>query len=318
MACAAHAHSLLHVNLNSRDAAASAAFYERALGLTVGMRTSGEPASGTSLGVDGDVTTLACFLYDGRGPRAAPAVEVLEWRDPPYIGVVPADPHHAGLAALGFAVPSLAAAQQTLLAIPGGHAAALGHWPTRGAERALLRTRDADGAAVELCEDTALPSPQLAYVRVNVRHLGASLDWYGHLGLVATHEPIHREVHSGQLDENVPAAVTIASIAAAGDLRVSFELTAWQHPAVTGSPIAPAYHVGLYRIALGVDDVHAAWEELREGWPHVAAPVWVELPGTKLGGVHVLFLTDPDGVIVELVQRPQSAMSVRPAGPVTL
>jgi catechol 2,3-dioxygenase-like lactoylglutathione lyase family enzyme len=97
----------------------------------------------------------------------------------------------------------------------------------------------------------------------------------------------------------------------AADPSLSFELTSWQRPALVGKPITPAYHLGVYRVALGVDDVAAACRELRSVWAGVPDPIWVELPGTKLGGVTVLFLRDPDGVTVELVQRPRSAMSGR-------
>ena len=41
------------------------------------------------------------------------------------------------------------------------------------------------------------------------------------------------------------------------------------------------------------------------------APEFVELPGTRRGGVVVLFLRDPDGVVVELVGRPRTAMTGR-------
>jgi catechol 2,3-dioxygenase-like lactoylglutathione lyase family enzyme len=82
MASAAHVHSLLHVNLNTRDVGASGAFYKRVLGLGVGMRTSDEPTPGIALGVEGITTSVGWFLYDSRGPRSAPGMEVLEWRSP--------------------------------------------------------------------------------------------------------------------------------------------------------------------------------------------------------------------------------------------
>ena len=301
MPSAAHVHSLLHVNLNSRDAAAASAFYERVLGLTVGMRTSGEPSSGESLGVAGDATTTAWFLYDARGPRSAPALEILEWRLPAQVGQPPAQPHHLGLAAVGFMVPSPLDVQLT----------DLGPWPWRGAEPRLLRTLDPDGIALEALAAPELAAPQFSHLRVNVRDLAASVDWYAHIGLTPASGTVRTEVDGAALGLREQAAVSVASLSPAGDPTVSFELTQWHRPEPVGRPITPAYHLGIYRIALGVDDVREAVKTLRRGWDNVPDPIWVALPGTRLGGVTVLFLTDPDGITVELVERPRAAMTAR-------
>ncbi len=297
MAAAAEVHSLLHVNLNSRDVAASAGFYERVLGLTIGMQTSGEATSGAALGAYGEVTTLAMFLYDARGPRSAPALEVLEWRSPEPLGQSPDEPRQAGIAAVGFRVPSLADVRDN------APTADLGAWPWRTASARLLRLRDPDGIRVELVEDPTLSFAQFSHLRLNVHDLAASIAWYARIGLQAGASAVSAPVDG--------AVVSVCSLSAAGDPSLSFELTAWDHPPVTGKPIGPANHVGIYRMALAVDDVEAACRELREDWPEVPDPLWVELPGTRLGGVNVLFLRDPDGTTVELVERPRAALKKR-------
>ena len=53
--------------------------------------------------------------------------------------------------------------------------------------------------------------------------------------------------------------------------------------------------------------MNAAYETLSADEP-LTAPEFVELPGTRLGGVTVLFMRDPDGVVVELVGRSRSHM----------
>ena len=304
MPAAAEVHSLLHVNLNCRDVAASAGFYERVLGLTVGMRTSGEASSGTSLGAFGEVTTLAMFLYDSRGPRSAPALEVLEWRDPEPCGSAPGEPNHVGIAAVGYRVPSLADVQAKAEA-GVTDISELGTWPWRGISAKVLRLRDLDGIGVELVEDLTLASPQFSHLRLNVRDLPTSIAWYGRIGL--------RPLTTAAISEVDGAVVSVGSLSAVGDPSLSFELTSWARPPVIGEPIGPANHVGIYRMALAVDDVEAACQELREDWPELPDPLWVDLPGTRLGGVNVLFLKDPDGTTVELVQRPQAAMKRLPA-----
>src|SRR6202034_2602447 len=109
------------------------------------------------------------------------------------------------------------------------------------------------------------------------------------------------------------AVLSYASMVTDGDPSFSLELTQWEDPKPVGAASSPAYHRGLYRIALGVDDVNAAYETPAacEG-PAADAPLTPpevgELPGTRLGGVTVLFMRDPDGVVVELGGRSRSHM----------
>src|SRR5271156_95354 len=100
-------HSLLHTNLNTVDVVAAAEFYADILELVPGMKTARTAADGGALGVAGTPVTECWFLYDHRGPRAAPAVEVLEWETPATTGAHPAEPHHIGISSLGYVVPSL-------------------------------------------------------------------------------------------------------------------------------------------------------------------------------------------------------------------
>lgn len=287
----------------------SGAFYA-ALGQTVGMRTSADPTDGAPLGVEGETSTEVWFYYDERGPRSAPAVELVQWFSPAAVGSAPAAPHRSGLAAVGYAVPSLtdaaAAGEQAGAAVAGR----CERWPLRERLQPVTRLRDLDDVTVELHESD-VPSPQLSHLRINVRDLDASLTWYARIGLQLRwrHEDVELDEAATGLDGG--AVVSVASVGPAADPSLSLELTSWSRPQVSDAPIGPANHVGLYRIALGVNDAAAAAAELRESDPDVGEPLWVPLPGTRLGGVKVLFLRDPDGLVVELVERPQRAMSGR-------
>jgi catechol 2,3-dioxygenase-like lactoylglutathione lyase family enzyme len=306
---AAHIHSLLHCNVNSARLEAAAPFYEQVLGLDVGMRTSREPTDGTALGVEGTPTTEVWFFYDARGPRSAPAIELMDWIDPRALGSAPAEPQHVGLAAVGYAVPSLD--DLCSRAVAAGHVVGSDAlWPLRSGQRPVVRVLDHDGVVVELHEGD-VPSTQFSHLRLNVRDLDASVEWYGRIGFLPAHRYDEAKLSADAVGLDGGAVVSVASLRPAGDPSLSLELTAWQTPAVTGTPIAPAYHVGIYRIALAVDDVAAAQAELAAVLPDVPQPIWVALPGTRLGGVTVLFLKDPDGVVVELVERPRSAMRGR-------
>src|SRR3984957_2939349 len=91
---AVQVHSLLHTNLNTVDVSAGAVFNRDVLGLLPGRKTARTAADGRALGVAGAPVTQCWFLYDHRGPRKAPAVEVLEWEPPATTGAHPAEPHH--------------------------------------------------------------------------------------------------------------------------------------------------------------------------------------------------------------------------------
>jgi catechol 2,3-dioxygenase-like lactoylglutathione lyase family enzyme len=286
-------HSLLHTNLNTVDVSAAAGFYADVLGLRPGMKTARTAADGRALGVAGAPVTECWFLYDHRGPRTAPAVEVLEWETPATTGVHPAEPHHIGISSLGYAVPSIDPVRASR---PWTDLAA---WPVRGSATGAARTTDLDGVPIELTELSGGEAPVFSHLRINVTDLDASVSWYERLGF--TVKATARSATTGD------AVLSYASMITDGDPSFSLELTQWEDPKGTGCASSPAYHRGLYRIALGVDDVNAAYETLAADGP-LTAPEFVELPGTRLGGVTVLFLRDPDGVVVELVGRSRSHM----------
>lgn len=307
---AAHVHGLLHCNLNVRDVAATSAFYSDLFGFTTGMKTARMAADGRALGIEGEATSEAWFLYDHRGPRAAPAVEVLEWEDPPVLGEPPSSPRHLGLSAIGYTVDDPGALRERLVAL-GRPVFPIEAWPVAGQWLRVLRTTDLEGAAVEIVPaDGSTAQPELAYVRINCSDLDASLEWYTRIGFSASSVKYLIRAPAEELGLG-EVVLSCASLTTAEDPTFSLELTQWQTPKPVGTPLAAANHSGLYRIALGVDDTRAAHAELLDCLPGIPEPEFVALPGTRLGGVDVLFLRDPDGIVVELVQRPRAAMTGR-------
>jgi catechol 2,3-dioxygenase-like lactoylglutathione lyase family enzyme len=65
-----------------------------------------------------------------------------------------------------------------------------------------------------------------------------------------------------------------------------------------------ANHRGLFRMAMAVPDVRAAVAAARAAGVDASDATFVPLPGTPLGGLWVSFFRDPDGVMVEFVERP--------------
>jgi catechol 2,3-dioxygenase-like lactoylglutathione lyase family enzyme len=65
-------------------------------------------------------------------------------------------------------------------------------------------------------------------------------------------------------------------------------------------------------VAVGVDDTREAYEAmLAEGWEFDRAPTAISLQGTPVPTMWICFLSDPDGIPFEFVQRPRAAFARR-------
>jgi catechol 2,3-dioxygenase-like lactoylglutathione lyase family enzyme len=284
---------VLHCNLNVVDIAAAAALYERGLGCEVRMRSESTDADSTVMGLDASTHAHAWFLYDHRGGRVSPAIELAEWCRPRTAGATYADPSAIGLQALRFAVSSVTDATAALVdagATVTGRTARDAAGVVVGCE--LL---DVDGARIELVED-AVTAPTFTGIRLSCFDLAASVEWYGGLGWAPT-----GDVDTVRWDRGGEARVRSLTLA-----DHPFELHVTEHPGAAGK--APAHRDantrGLFRMALAVPDVRAAHAESEQGiGPEIGAPTYVPLPGTPLEGLWVSFFRDPNGVMVELVER---------------
>jgi catechol 2,3-dioxygenase-like lactoylglutathione lyase family enzyme len=293
----------LHICYCCADGPAATSFFVEQLAMRNTMSTPMERVSGESLGVDGEMEVSAAFVYDARGPRVSPAIEVQQWNDPPLLGEPSTDPTAAGIAALGFGVADPAAAIERLTAarctvVAAGTSAFGTAWTT---------LRDAAGVTLDVVEDTAVPAGEsrMRHLRVSCTDLERSLAWYDGLGfeVAGTHEL----TDAGFLGLTGPVEATAARLRLPEE---SFEvlLIQWTTPASHGRHHAEAYHAGLFRAALRVDDTRVAHEEMTAaGWAFDRAPMEVELHGTPVPDMWIAFLSDPDGVPFEFVQRPKSA-----------
>ncbi|MBV7707023.1 VOC family protein [Nocardia nova] len=294
-----HAHAVMHCNLNTVDQARAEAYYTTLFEIAPRMRSTGKGVDATCMGMPSRTDSETVFLYDRRGPRAAPALELVEWQTPATVAPTP-PPGAPGLTAIGYRVPSLSRIR--------GHLAESGHDPVevaggsmvRGAHRPAVRLRDPDGVVVELVEIEHAPSdPQSALIsheRLSCADLSASLRWYSRIGFAA------RARGEGWISLVLPPDPT-------------FSLELDQAPTGGATPQRTANTQGLYRIALAVDDVRAAYAALAaSGHPGLQQPSFIPMPDVPTGGFTVLFLADPDGVVVELVERPRTEVR-RPAEP---
>lgn len=299
------ARRFLHVCYCCADTEPVTRFFVDGLALRDTMRTPVETSSGAILGLDREVVGGAVFLYDARGPRVSPAIEVQSWIDPPVVGEPPSDPTAAGIHALGFAVPDLSATTTRLTALgctvigtTAGEAFGLS-WTTM---------RDPNGVTLDLVEDGSVPAGEtrLRHLRITCTDLEASRAWYDGLGFDV--------VAKASIDDGTPFGLAEPG-ATADALRLRlpdepFEaiLVQWHSPASHGRHTPDPNHAGLFRTAIGVDDTRAAHEAMAAaGWTFDRAPMSVELKGTPVPDMWICFISDPDGVPFEFVERPRSA-----------
>jgi catechol 2,3-dioxygenase-like lactoylglutathione lyase family enzyme len=280
----------LHCNLNVSTLAGAVGVYE-SLGLRVKMRSRAEGQDASAMGLGNATTSEAWFLYDARGGRGAPAVELVEWIAPKTSGETYGHPSEVGMQALGFDVPDVNEAVHAMTA-QGARPRAGG---PAGVGTVLL---DADGVALELSQ-ALVESTILRYARIVCADLERSVRWYGLLGFdrVGTQDAVRWD-DAGRVVEVVEQRLSLA-----GPAPLELRLTAWP-----SGPSAAAHSRandrGLFRMALAVPDVRAAVAAARRsGAVEASDASFIPLPGTPLDGLWVSFFRDPDGVMIEYVER---------------
>jgi catechol 2,3-dioxygenase-like lactoylglutathione lyase family enzyme len=299
------ARRVLHVCYCCADADADAVSRAFADGLAMRetMTSPTQRQTQDLLGLGYEPTSGAAFLYDARGPRRSPAIEVQNWVDPPIIGTPSQHPATVGLHALGFAVGDLGESVRLLESLG---CTRLGAGPSPfGSEWAALR--DTNGVAIDLIADPSLPvgTSRLRHVRATVSDLAASMRWYAGLGFSG--------LETVGVEDGSFIGYSAKMRAEAVRLRLPDEpfevlLMQWHSPRSSGRHYGQPNHAGLYRVALCVDDTRASHREMSAaGWTFDRPPVPVTLTGTPVPEMWICFLTDPDGIPYELVERPPSA-----------
>ena len=299
------ARRFLHVCYCCVDAEPITAFFVDALAMRNTMSTPVEPSDGAILGIDGEVVSNAAFVYDARGPRTSPAIEVQGWVKPALVGTPVEEPAAVGIQALGFAVPDVASACASLGArgctVIGSGAApapASAPWAT---------LRDPTGVRLDLVEDPEVPvgETRMRHLRITVSDLATSVPWYEQLGFAVVDTVHVKDAAFLGGDEAVDADLTRLRLP---DEPYEVVLIQWNDPPSHGRHVSEPNHAGLYRTAVGVDDTRAAHAALSAaGVVFDRPPMSVELHGTNVPDMWICFLSDPDGVPFELVGRPRSA-----------
>ncbi len=296
------ARRFLHICYCCTDDQEVAKFLVDGLDMKQVMRTTDQYDSGAILGLDYDVRSVGNFVYDRRGPRTSPAVEVQGWYDPTPVGEPPADGLQLGIQALGFAVPSVDTTVERLTAL-GSTVTFDGGSPT-DARHATVR--DPRGVTLDIVEDGSLADgeSQMHHLRINVASIDDSLPFYEMLGFeLLTRSPFDNGGFAG-VDGEVDAEVASLRLP---DEPFEVRLIQWNDPAGHGAHPSDPFHAGIFRAALGVDDTRASYEYLTgTGATFDRPPMQVELSGTPVPDMWITFISDPNGIPFEFVQRPRS------------
>jgi len=290
------ARRFLHICYCCADDLEVADFFVDGLRLKQVMRTTDEYGPGTILGLDYDVRSIGNFVYDRRGPRVSPAIEIQGWYDPKPVGEPSTDPYEVGIKALGFAVSSVDDAVERLVKM-GCSIVNDGSSPIDTRHAALIDPRN---VTLELVEDATLgdDESQMHHLRVTVGNLDESLPFYEMLGFAVTNRtPFEYGYVRGELAQlRLP------------DEPFEVRLVQYDEPASHGHHYPEPYHAGIFRAALGVDDTRASYDYLTgTGAVFDRPPMQVELSGTPVPDMWITFISDPNGIPYEFVQRPRSA-----------
>jgi catechol 2,3-dioxygenase-like lactoylglutathione lyase family enzyme len=302
----------LHMNLNVVDAEASRRFYEQVTGTTLRMRAERSPEPGTALELgDGLVDTEVLFLYDGRGPRASPALEIVEWIDPRTAGLAYDDATHPGMQGLGYTVASLDASRQLVEPLGGRVVTESKQSVFIDDGLRCLVVVDPDGVVVELVEAAPAETPRALGLRASVSDLAASLEFYRAIGFAVVSPPATVTLPAGQCGpgQDSGATVQLARLALPHDTPphqlVLVQWGAGERRRAHGH----ANDRGLYRMALQVENATEASELVGMRGYAYRGPFDLGVPGTPVAKLLISFFRDPDGMLVEFVERPGSAFA---------
>ncbi len=295
MTSTVEARRFLHCNYNCQDVAALERFYVELFALKPVMRSESSGADGTPFGIYGDTASSTSFLYDHRGGRRANALELVQWNQPPTTGSVYPDGWNRGIQSVAFSAQDLDAVASKAVAVGGTLVRRADDW---------LLLRDVEGVAVEVIRADG-PS-EARYLRIVCSDLDRTTTWWAGLGFVeAPHLVVvpAAQVWPGEGERSITAE---RGMVATDDASFGIVFTTWSGPPPIGPTYAMPYHQGLYRMAIAVDDVHATYAALMDMGVPRQPPYTFQLPGTPLtNGLTILFIREPDGILVELVERPR-------------
>ena len=297
------ARRFLHICYVCNDIDVTGAFLAETLGMREVMRTPAERVYDNLLGFEREIVSPTLFMYDYRGGKVSPSIEVQNYIDPPTVGTPSLDVFEIGIKSLGLTVPNV---EETLVKMiaAGCKVVATEMSPFGDAWTTIV---DPNGVTLELVEDRNLPGPsQMRHLRITAKDVAKSVPWYENLGF-------------SDIDEVKIESPSFLGFDGPGEgkavrLRLPDEpfeviLIEWTSPASRGAHYSSPNHAGLFRCALHVYDTIAVTEAMKaNGTEFVRGPVNLVLNVAAQIDMWLSFLSDPDGILYEFVGRPPSAL----------
>ena len=294
MAAPVEVRRFLHVNYNCTDIELLEQFYVGTLGLKTVMKSESSGGNATPFGMFGiESASKATFVYDHRGGKWSNAFELVQWVQPQTIGAVYPSPWCRGIQSSAYSAEDLDGVATRAVQLGGAVV-------RRGTTWVLLT--DPEGAYVEVQQAAGLSEAK--YLRIVCSDLQRSVQWWQGIGFTPTDLP---SPPTGEIwPETDGRVVTAEQAMVPTDDRFGIILTTWSGDTPIGPTYAMPYHQGLYRMAMAVDDARGAAATLVDNGVGRQNYYTFQLPGTKLtDGLTMVFIRDPDGILVELVDRPR-------------
>jgi len=292
---------IFHVNVNCADLARSRRFYVEAIGLTEGVRTATDYAQpGAAFGLD-RARWDAWILLGPRGFEGA-AIDLLEWQEPQARDAPPAHFATCGFQRLGLVVPDLDATLERVRKRGGAiWSDPFTHTLAGGGEIRLVMASDPDGTSLELIEGDAA---SVTFVAVACADLDRSIAFYRQLGFrdrarfpSSNDDGTHWRIAG-------PVEMEEVLLRAPTKSEMSIMLVGFSTPRPRPAEARPANTIGMWRTALLVTDIDAAFAELgRLGITPFSAPTTMAM-GPGLPELRFVCFAGPDGEVLELIEQP--------------
>src|SRR5436190_10381351 len=256
---------IAHCNVNCSSIERSKRFYEDVVGLraTSHMHPDEQKGGGFPMAADaGDLIKFDAYaLVDGRGPGWGPVLDLLEWKVPAPVGRPYPAANHLGFYRLCYLVPSVADVHARFVAA-GAAIFTRPMWVALDADGTrkvhVFFARDPDGTCLEFVESESATGTEVVHVNINCSDLARSRAWYTeNLGFEVTGstapgpQPGAPFGFEGDCEWD---AVFLSVPCAQGQFII--DLLEWKQPTPVGIPYPTANHLGIYRMAFMVDDIH--------------------------------------------------------------
>lgn len=298
-----HIKAVMHANINCSSYARSLDFYNK-LGFITLMEVEDTVTAEFARGLDMPPYTVHAspiMLPDGA------IVDLIEWVDPfdasaPYAGL-----NHTGIAALSLTTTNLDSDVEKLEELGVAFLSEPVTVQGDGATVRFVYFKDPDGTLLQLVQTGRSKAPSrsgmnitgIEHINVNTPDLEQALSFYTMLGFTVVKNYVDPGTGGHAAALGMPSyELKGALVSLRKGPRIN--LIEWIEPLDTAEPYAQLNHLGIARIALRTNDLHADVSQLEQsGTVFFAQPM---KPEGNLGFLRFACFKTADGVVLELVQ----------------